>query len=326
MTDELDRVRELRPSVAAPSPQLVETERNRLMTVAARESLQEADASNPRRKRRLLQGLAFVALATAAAGWAATRDVGTSTEVACANATLDAIAVIDAVSGDPVADCTEVWQGAFGTEPPELIAYDNRAGGVMVVPVGAEVPGEWTPLAPDFSQDARLIELDAALGDYGDGLSARCYELEDAKVVAERALERLGLDDWSVLINRDRDRGDAACAVHGLEPEVQQIVIFPLPMEVPPKDAPSMLLAAAVHEQVDGACLTREQAVATVGRIADDLGFSQETGGGLNVHSLEDVSAACSRTDVNVGGGIEVTVRGPDRRNALPGPYPGDGT
>jgi hypothetical protein len=273
------------------------------MSLIERESQHELDGSKPSKKRWLVPGLAVAVLATAAAGYALTRDVGTTTEVACPDG------IVDAVSGDPVADCADLWRQQNGTEPPELVAYDNQRGVIEVVPADAEIPADWTPLEPGFSQDARLIELDSALGDYGDGLRAQCYEPEGAQPIADSALERLGLDDWSVRIDDDRASGDGTCTTHYLDPEAQEVVIFGLEMASPPEDAPFRLLAASVHAQVDGGCLTRDEAVDTVRRIAAELDI-KETAGEVVVHSVPDDSATCSRTDVNVGGRIEVTVRG----------------
>lgn len=84
MTDELDHIRDLRPSVSPPSRQLVETERNRLMSIIDRETQHEPSGVSTRRKKRwLVPGAAVAVLATAAAGYALTRGVGTTTEIAC---------------------------------------------------------------------------------------------------------------------------------------------------------------------------------------------------------------------------------------------------
>lgn len=155
-----------------------------------------------------------------------------------------------------------------------------------------------------------MIELDAALADFGDGLRAQCYTLATARPLAEATLQRLGLADWSVRIDPDRNGGDDTCAIHGLDPEAKAVVLSgDIGMGPPPADTPYVRLAAAVQDQIDRHCLTRQQAVDAVRRIASDLGI-HETGGDLVIHSVPDDSAACSRTDVNVGGRIEVTVRG----------------
>lgn len=99
MTDELDRIRDLRPSVSPPSGQLVESERNRLMTIIDGATQQGPRVPAHRRKRWLGPGAAIALLAaTAAAGYSVSRDVGTTTEVSCPDA------IIDAVTGDPLVD------------------------------------------------------------------------------------------------------------------------------------------------------------------------------------------------------------------------------
>jgi hypothetical protein len=303
VTDELDRIRDLRPSVAPPSRQLVETERTRFMTVIDRETQNETHNRTRARKRWLLPGAAIVALATAAAGYAIARDVGTTTEVSCPDG------IVDAVTGDPVVDCANLWRQQNGTEPPQLVAYDNRRGGIEVVPADADVPAEWIPLEAGSAQDARLIELDAALADYGDGLNAQCYTPQAAQPIAESALQRLDLANWTVRIDRNREGGDGTCATHRLDPETRSVVVFAFEMGSPPADAPHLRLASAVQAQVDDQCLGRDEAVDTVRRIAADLDID-ESRGELIIHSVPDPSAACSRTDINVGGRIEATVRG----------------
>lgn len=303
MTDELDHIRDLRPSVSPPSRQLVETERNRLMSIIDREAQHEPSVPTPRKKRWLVPGAAVAVLATAAAGYALTRDVGTTTEISCPDA------IVDAVTGDPVADCANLWRQQNGTEPPPLVAYDNQRGGIQVVPADASVPDNWTPLDAGVTQDPRLIELDAALADYGDGLNAQCYTPATAQPLAEAALHRLGLAEWSVRIDSDRDGRAGTCATHVLDPDAKAVVLSALEMTPPPADAPFVRLATAVQNQIDDECLTRQEAANAVRRIASDLGID-ETAGELIVHSVPDASATCSRTDVNVGGRIEVTVRG----------------
>lgn len=303
MTDELDHIRDLRPSVSPPSRQLVETERNRLMSIIDRETQHEPSVPTPRKKRWLVPGAAVAVLATAAAGYALTRDVGTTTEVSCPDG------IVDAVTGDPVADCASLWRQQKGTEPPPLVAYDNQRGGIEVVPADAAVPSDWAPLDAGVTQDPRLIELDAALADYGDGLNAECYTPAAARPLAEAALQRLGLADWSVRIDPERLGGDGTCAVHVLDPDAKTVVLFGLEMAPPPADAPFARLASRVQEEIDDQCLTLQEAVDAVRRIAADLGID-EPAGELIIHSVPDASATCSRTDVNVGGSIEVTVRG----------------
>ena len=302
MTDELDRIRELRPSVSPPPRELVETERTRLMAIVG-EAPQESRGLGRRSKRWLVPAAALVVLATAAAGYAFTRDVGTTTEVSCPDG------IVDAVTGDPVADCADLWRQQKGTEPPPLIAYDNQRGGIEVVPVDTSVPLDWRPLGGGVAQDPRLIELDAALADHGDGLNAQCYLPGPAVPLAEATLQRLGLADWSVHVDRDRKGGDGTCAAHVLDPGERTVILFGLETEPPPADAPYVRLARAVQDQVDDECLARGRAVDVVRRIATDLGID-ETAGEVVIHSVPDDSAVCSRTDVNVGGRIEVTVRG----------------
>lgn len=62
---------------------------------------------------------------------------------------------------------------------------------------------------------------------YGDDLNARCYSSEGARPIAESALERLRLADWSIRIDDARAGGDGTCTTHAMDPEAKEVVIFP---------------------------------------------------------------------------------------------------
>lgn len=313
MSDVLEQIRDLRPSVPSPSRQLVTTERDRLMSFIERE--QPGDPASPQRwrKRWLVPAVTVVALTAAAAGWALSTNVEQTTGVTCV--AWEALAPdgmsygIVANSGDPVADCTDHWRRVQGIEPPQLVAYENPGLGVHVVAAGAEIPDDWTLLDAGFQQDDRVIELESALADHGDGLNARCYTPEDAVDEAENTLDRLGLADWGVRIEREGGSGSGSCAKSRLDPAAREVVIILWSGPPAAEPMPYERLADSVHAEVDGQCLTRDEAVDAIRRIAADLGISEEAGT-LEIRSLPDDSATCSRTDTVVGGSIIVWVRG----------------
>ena len=309
MNDELDRLRASRPDVDPPSDRLVQSERQHLMThitETTRDRRVDETPDDPAKRNRRLwmaPALAVGLLATAAAGWAMTRSVETSTEVSCGMTN-----VIDSVTGDPVADCAAWWRSTNHTDAPTLVAYDNGHGGVAVLPESEDAPADWTRLE-GFQQDTTLIELDAALGDMGDGLAADCFTDAAAEPVVSDTLDRLGLGDWSVIHEGRAADGSSTCAQHVLDPEERAVVLVGLDTGRPPADAPPSKLARRVQARVDGACLGLDDAVAAVQQSAADAGVD-ESAGQLVIHSVVDPDAQCSRTDVNVGGGIVVTVRG----------------
>src|SRR5204863_9977224 len=133
-----------------------------------------ASARRAQRSRRpLVLALAVVvAAATAAAAWAI---LGSSaqetTSIECVIAGTDTI--IPSISGDPAYDCALTWKSDLGTDPPPLVAYDNSHGGVSVMPRSSTPPAGGKPL-PGGTQDVALIQLQASLDDYINGLNSAC--------------------------------------------------------------------------------------------------------------------------------------------------------
>lgn len=265
----------------------------------------------PSRRRRLPVLVATMAavMLTAAAGWAVFRDPGTTTEVQCSGHPAIDHSIIDSVSGSPVSDCQALWRQQVG-EPPELAAYQTPEGGVVVLPIDQSVPDGWVPLGAEFRQDSRLIELEAGLDDFGDGLSSGCYRLPEAQEIAARHLDRLGLSDWSVVSERGEANGESTCTYFYLDPGTRRVVLIPLEGVAPPADAPYVVLAQRLDVITSEDCLTLEKAVQATRREASDLGINPEEPH-LIIHRVPDEGASCARADVNVGGRIEVTVRGP---------------
>ena len=303
MADELHLVTELRPQVAAPDPVLLTRERDALMTFIA-------DGPAVHRPRRWLLAAAILLTAlvgAAAGGWALTRGTEETTEVGCAlDRNLDSIAVIDASSGDPVADCAAEWRRRHGSAAPPLVAYDNAHGGVQVVPKGLSVPSEWRLLPEGFRQDARLVELDAALGDLGSGLNASCLTLPAARALAVAELARLRLDSWSVASERGRADGARTCTQHYLDRERRRVVLIPLP-GAPRPDAPYAILARRLAAATKSDCLTVESALTRARAEASALGLDKPAGATV-FHVV--YGTGCARVTVNVGGRVEVTIRG----------------
>jgi hypothetical protein len=181
-----------------------------------------------------------------------------------------------------------------------------------VVRAGTDVPAEWRLLSPEFRQDARLIELDAALGDVGAGLESHCLPLERARPIAEAQVSRLGLRDWTVVSRRGAADGVRSCTRHYLEHPRRRVVLIPLPAPTSVAErasAPYMQLAAFLRDATQ-TCLT-VAAAARAGRAeATRLGLDEATGE-VVFHVID--GDACARTTTNVGGRIEVTIRGDPR-------------
>lgn len=257
-------------------------------------------------RRTLVLAATLVTLGVAGLGWAVLDSIGASTSVGCHTADA-AVSVVDAVTGDPIADCAAVWRSDTGSEPPPLVAYDNGSGGIEVVAEGADVPAGWRELTPGVAQDPRLIELEAALDDHIDGLPADCHGLEAARTVADREVARLGLDGWRVVSERGEADGAQTCTSFFLEPGRRHVVLLPVEGLIGSDAAPYRVLASRLGDALGEECLAGADAAGLARRTAAEVGIRE----GLVVHEVIDDTSTCARADVNVAGAIEVTIRGP---------------
>lgn len=313
MSDPLDTVRGLAPPVGA-QPDLLERVRNDLMATITQPPQPDATPTRRRLRRRWAISIAAAAvLTTAAGGWVILHNSSDSTGVQCPGNL-----VIDAVTGDPVLDCANEYRRYNETEPPPMVAYDNGRGGVVVLRESDAVPDGYTALDRGPFQNTALIELEAALGDVGTGLESSCYDQVAATEITRRELDRLGLAEWTVTVDDDRrPDGAATCAYFIVDAELQQVQLIGLPGANVPD--PYRNYAVALDEQLSASCAGLEEAAELVRTLAADtdivvdgtrIDFTEQAGV-LFIHIVEDPDASCTRADVNVGGRVEVTLRGP---------------
>ena len=154
------------------------------------------------------------------------------------------------------------------------------------MPEGTEVPSDWRPLSPDFGQDPRLIELDAALQDVGSGLSSGCLTLPQARSLVVAALARLGLDRWSVASERGRADGTHTCTAHYLDREGSRVVLIPLAGAAVPGDAAYAILARRLATATAHECLILDAAVQFARSEAASLAI-EEASGAIVFHAIE---------------------------------------
>lgn len=318
MSDPLDELRNLAPTVDG-QPELLEHVRNDLMTIIERETRSKSghpDGLQPRRaKRRWTIPIAAALVATtAAAAYAFTVSSSDSTAVECPTG------IYDAVTGDPVADCSNEWRRANNSEPPAMTAYDNGSGGVTVLLADDPIPDEYTVLEPGPFQNSSLIELEASLDDYGTGLSSGCFDEPAARQIIQPDLDRLGLTGWTITVDTSRPaNGTELCAAAIVFPEEQQVQIIGLSNEAASSD-PYTRFAATLSEQLATECVGMDEAVSLTRALAESTDIRinganielTEEAGVLAINAAEDSTATCTRADVNVGGRVEVTLRGPN--------------
>lgn len=282
----------------------------------------------PRYRRWLVPAVVVVAGSTAAAGWTALRpDPKTTTAVTCRDS------VVNASSGDPVADCTELWRREHGTEAPPLVAWVSGGGGIKVIPEGQDPGKGFKALARSFRQDTAMIELDRELGDVSRALAAGCRSEADARALVDTQLARLGMSGWTTTV-RAPDPGAVVRDVRGRavdepppcpagatvytqidHPEDHQIELAPGLHALQPEGAPYTTLAHRLTELLvegpEARCLPVDQAADIARQEASRLGFS-EVDRGIVFHivaATDPKVATCARPTTDVAGTVEVTVR-----------------
>jgi hypothetical protein len=129
---------------------------------------------------------------------------------------------IDQTPVDPARTCAEEWRFE-GLRPPELTAYWNASGEIVVVRSDRDVPASWRPYVYEPLAPA-VLELQTSLVDHVDGLQSDCFDAEDGRAFVEGELQRLGLDDWRVTVrNVAAARGCAGALPHLDDEEVEII-------------------------------------------------------------------------------------------------------
>jgi len=251
-------------------------------------------------------GAAVGTVAVAGTAWAMLQ--GSDTTSTGCHLSEDNVAIVDAVTGDPVRDCEQVWQRETGSVPP-LTAYDTGEG-VAVVPSGRAVPGSWVALQPGVVQDPKLIRLKTALDDSIDGLRADCHPLTAARAVVQRELENAGLAQWQIVPQRGEADGRQTCTYFVLEPAATRVVLIPSEGLVDPDGAlPHDQLAEDLRSALGSrACSSVPELARIVRAVVDDSKVSD-----VQVNIVDDPAQACATADMVVGGSISITVRGPNQ-------------
>jgi hypothetical protein len=192
----------------------------------------QAPAPPPRRPRRrlLLRRLrqaslvaqlavavgSFSALGGAATGaylWLTSNSPGTrelprlectiSTQGATTNG---AALIVTTITGDPLVDCRTALTQAQGHRPPSLTAWGNSFQTAVVRPTASgppPYPGPWHRLAPGWTVDLRVVELNDQLNDISAGMAdgPACTFPGRAVGIARSLLVADGLHGWHVSLH-----------------------------------------------------------------------------------------------------------------------------
>ena len=316
MNDPLHELLTLAPKVDNQPEDLtnLRTDLMNLIDHESRSNIDQIGDSGRRRVRRkwVMPVIAAVLVLSTAAAYAISLSSSESTSVECPTG------IYDAVTGDPVLDCSNEWRRATNSEPPTMIAYDNAQGGVVVLLADQSVPGGFTRIEAGQFQNTDIIELRASLDDVSAGLSSECFNEADARIVIQADLDRLALTAWTITVDSTRmPDGAALCARAIIEPDTQQVQVIGLSNSG--ETDPFGPFATAINAQLEAECLNIDEAVAAVRTISENADIRingttieiTEEAGVLVINTIEEFAATCSRADVNVGGRVEVTLRGP---------------
>lgn len=311
MSDPLETLRSATSPIAA-DPELLHRVRQDLL--ATIEKSTATKSVTPKRSHRgWAIGLVAALIVTAStAAWAIVGNSSSTTAVSCPTG------IMDAVTGDPVADCSNEWRRRNTTEPPAMTAYDNGSGGVVVLLASEDTPSGHTALPPGPFQNAAVIELNAALADYGAGLASGCYNEAAGRDLVQAELDRLDLSHWVITASATRaPDGEGLCAYFYIEPSANEVQLIGFTSEI--ELDPYVGFAAALDQKLATDCLPLEAAADLVRSLAANtnivvndtvIDFTEEADV-LAITSVIDPTATCTRSDVVVGGRVDVTLRGP---------------
>jgi hypothetical protein len=231
-----------------------------------------------------------------------------ATSISCNDATGDQ-AIIDAFSGNPVADCDSIWQQSYRAKPPQLTAYADD-GGVYVLPVTAKPQAGSVPLPAGVVMNTRLIVLNEWLQDWVSGPMSHCYSGSQAVTAVQGELTSLGLPGWTAVTELPAASPPTACANTGQIFYAQHEVQL---QSGPPEAAGGQLQSLASSlRQIIGQCDDLPVAAARVRTAAAQAGLPvSSSGSGTWLQQVTVPDARCTSIYLEVGGTVIVTVRGP---------------
>ncbi|QGQ20579.1 hypothetical protein GC089_17030 [Cellulomonas sp. JZ18] len=277
-------------------------------------------AARPAGRRGLRRGLLAAVLATGLVGagaawagyqqWYVQSSQGVSDGVKCATTWVgptqdEPVASGPLLTGDPVPDCQEYQRlnGLPAITDPVAFWYADQ---LWVAPAG-QVP-DGARVQDDWSESVALRELQARANDVVDGLGAGCTSVEDATALVRADAQRLGVD-WEVAPVTASGGAPEACAGVLVEPATRTVRVVTGPSASSSEGGatpggPVATVRDALRAGVAQRCLDLDAAVA----VADEaLGFEHH----WPTTAIEDPDADCTTVDMEVGGSILVTLRGP---------------
>jgi hypothetical protein len=213
------------------------------------------------------------------------------------------------VSGDDVADCGQVREAAGLPALVDPYAFVYRGTHFVVSRAGvpASVLAQAQASVPSAQATAEL-ELESAMDDWIDGPRFQCLDAARAKDYVAGTIRRVGLEGWTTRVVESPDGPDSG----------------PCADVVPLSSARVVEIRAHASRHHDGSLPGSNPVLY---RIADDLRSAiadeclsvvdakrlatRVVGAEGEVTAVADEQARCTRVDMEVGGSVFVSVRGP---------------
>lgn len=289
-----------------PGPDFHAAVRSRVhATLDESQATQSTGSRRVRRRVVLLAAVLSVMLATVSVGYAVLSQAN-SLSVLCVSADQSEISSINAISGDPIADCARHLSAddldAYGvfTDDADLVVVAPDIEAAQAV-VDADLRA-----APDLMMNQDVIELRMALDDVATGARG-CGNTEAVVQRAHEIAERYG-DEDTVVVQRSPASDESSCAFAFLQGSQVTIGVEDAP-ETTPDPVYTELLEAAhtIHDRVGGACLSGSEAR----QVVQDAiaGTQQQDVTTITVN--DDATADCARVHTNAYGSFEVTIYAP---------------
>ena len=207
------------------------------------------------------------------------------------------------LTGDPVADC-QSYRAESGL-PPILdpVAFWHSSG-LWVVPAD-QVPAD-ARVQTNWSREMALRELRSSVTDWVDGVTSRCTSAADAAPVVEALVAELGLD-LPVEVEAGDD-GPDSCSAVDVAGDGSGVTVRSVPRSRNEAawltEGPVAVLRDRLRAEIAQTCVDLDTATAVT---VDALGAEHH----WPTVVIEDPSSTCTRVDLEAGGSVQVTLRGP---------------
>jgi len=293
----------------------------RLVTeAAAPEALSGAPIARPRRRsrrgRNVIAGAVGLALLGGGAAYASYQTWytgGGGDGLTCVNAWSDDLEQVQRnavggpeLTGDPIADCQH-YESLTERDPiRDPVAFRLPGHGSIYVAPSDQIPITAERLTAATVNDASTRELDSSMHDWVDGMVATCRTEEDARDFAKTELQRLHLVGWRILTSSVKSDEGPCVGDPEVDASTRTVTLLPHSMRSP-DDRGASRETYTIRDAlrgIAGQCLP----LAKAERLTTEA-MGTEFHWPLTV--IDDPAATCTRVDMEVGGSIQITLRGP---------------